>query len=373
MRRVLITVNTYYQLILAMQLKSTLLKEDYVTLLLSNHSANSESVFLRLKEEHFFDEVVYVKSKGVIHDRKWYTKCLEVIQISLSSSNQYAFYLEDVKDLHYDEFINYNLEIDTYGLFSILSNYNKKLKYSSYEEGILSYNNIFYDSKKFKFIRAVRKLFKKPTILDYYDTFYCLYPRMYEGALNTIQIPPISAKDTELKEATANVFQVKQNIDYSKYKCIYFESVYDMEGRGIGEKEIVLKIAETIGKDKVLIKKHPRSNDADYEKMGMDIDDNSAVPFEAIQLNNDLSGCVLVSAMTGSVLSVNAMLEKPSKSWMTYPLTRYKEIDSLVAFGKNVENVVSHMKALGYFEYVEIIESEDEFHKKFKELNECKV
>lgn len=370
MRRILITANTYYQLILAMQLKNTLLQQDYVTLLLSDHSNNSESVFSELREIRFFDEVVYVKSKGVIHNRKWYTKFAEVIQISLFRTNQYVYYLEDVKNLYYDEFINYNLEIDTYGLFSVLANYNKKIKYSSYEEGILSYNNIFYDSKKFKFIRKIRKFFHKPTILDDYDTFYCLYPEMYGGALNTVKIPPVSAKDTALRESVAHVFRVKQNVDYSKYKCIYFESVYDMEGRGIGEKEIVLKIAKKIGKDKILIKKHPRSTDLDYAQMGIDIDDNSAVPFEAIQLNNDLSGCVLVSAMTGSVLSINAMLDRPSKSWMIYPLTRYEEIDSLTVFAKNVENIITCMKSKGYFEYVEIIESEDEFNKKFKEMNE---
>ena len=368
MRRVLITANTYYQLILAMQLKNTLLKKDYVTLMLSDHNNNSENVYIKLKEVDFFDEVIFVKSKGVIHNRKWYKKISEVLQLSLSGTNGYEFYLKDIKNRYYDEFINYNLEIDTYALHAILATYNKNIKYSSYEEGILSYNNIFYDSGKFKLIRKIRKMLHKPTILDAYDTFYCLYPNMYEGELNAVKIPPISVGDKKLIDTTEYIFQVKKDVDYGKYKCIYFESVYDMEGRGIGEKEIVLKIAEKIGKDNILIKKHPRSDDMSYEKMGMDIDNNSSVPFEVIQLNNDLSNCVLVSAMTGSVLSINAMVEKPSESWMIYPLTNYKKIDSLVSFSANVEKVIKRMQSVGYFDYVDIIENEEEFSQKFEKL-----
>lgn len=54
-----------------------------------------------------------------------------------------------------------------------------------------------------------------------------------------------------------------------------------------------MQLAEKVGKDNILVKKHPRSTVHIFEEKGIAVDTNSSAPFEAIQLNNDMSDCIL--------------------------------------------------------------------------------
>lgn len=374
MKRILIVANQFYQLILAIQMKETLFKDDYVTLLLSNHNNSAEDVYNRLKDIQLFDETVFVKSKGELSNRNTLEKIIEIFQLSVGSKNKFSFYLNEVSELYYDEYISYNLEVDNYALYSILSEYNKKLKYSSYEEGVLSYEDFYYDSKKFKLIRMIRKILRKPAIFDYYDTFYCMYPQLYNGFLNTIKIPTISTQNRELVDVISFIFDVNKNIDYSKYKCIYFESIYETEGRSIGEMDVLLALSDAIGPENILIKKHPRSTVDTYEQLGMSVDVNSQVPFEAIQLCNDLRKCVLIGATSGSLLSVNAIVDTPSKAIMFYPITKYMKDDKLAVFVPHIGEVVAKLKNIGGFDYIMIANSIEEIISEVMDVkNESKI
>lgn len=360
MRRILIFANTYYQMILAMQMKLTIFSEDYVAFVLSDHSNHAESVYEHLRKQSLFEECVFIKSKGVIQNRSFKEKAVEFFQLIFSKKNRYSFYLENLSSLHFDELLFYNLEIDTYGIFSILAEYNKKLKYSSYEEGMLSYDNIYYDSAKFKLIRALRRGIGKPAIFDFYENFYCVYPELYKGTLKTVSIPPISCHNDKLKKMLAECFQIRADVDYSKYKYIYFESIYDTEKRGIGETPLVLEFAQRVGKENILVKKHPRSTSHVFEENGIAVDTNSTAPFEAIQLNYDLSGCTLISAMSGSVLSINSIIDMPLPVYLIYPLTEYKKYEDMSQFAAHVGQVVDQFQKAGKLKHIKVVHSMEE-------------
>lgn len=360
MRRILIFANTHYQIILAIQMKLTIFSEDDVTLAISNHSGHADTVCERLQRRAVFQNCVFVESKGMIHNRSQQEKLKEFFQIIYGKKNRYSFYLKDIENKYFDEMLFYNLEIDTYGIYSILAEYNHKLVFSSYEEGILSYENIFYDSLKFKWIRFLRRCIGKSAILDNYHKFYCVYPEMYAGRLNTVQIPQISTSDNRMQTILADIFRINRDVDYKKYKYIFFESIYETEGRGIGETEILMQLAEKVGKDNILVKKHPRSTIHIFEEKGIAVDTNSSAPFEAIQLNNDMSDCIFVAATSGSVLSVNSIVDKPSKVILFYPLTAYQNIPELCTFTQHVGDVVAAFQKKGQMRHVTIVKSFDE-------------
>lgn len=364
MRRILIFANTYYQLILAIQMKLTIFHDDYVSLALSDHSGNAENVFERLEKESFFDECVFVRSKGVIQNRGLWQKCKEVVQLSFCRENDYAFYLRELNSLSFDELICYNLEVDTYGVFSILSEHNPQIQYSSYEEGMLSYDNFYYDSIKFELIRKLRKMLGKPTIFDRYEKFYCVYPELYHGSLKAVAIPPISTEDKRLKGLVAEIFQIETSVDYARYKYIYFESVYDTEGRGIGELDFLLNFADRVGKENILVKKHPRSTVHVFEENGIAVDTNSTAPFEALQLNYDMSCCTFVSAMSGSVLSVNSVIENPSPVIMIYPMTEYEKYEDMKKFAMHVQAVIDQFQNKGKLTHISVAHTMDDLPQK---------
>lgn len=360
MRRIIIWANTYYQLLMAIQMKLSLFKEDYVHLLISNHSNRSENVYKSLREIHVFNDISYIESKGAIQKRNKKSKFKELFDLSFGKDNEFYYYLDNIEDLMFDEMISFNFEIDTYAVYAILSRYNSKLEYSSYEEGLLSYENIYYDSPKFRCIRTLRKLVGKSNITDYYTKFYCTHPELYNGKLNTIKIPDIKVEDEFIRSVLAKVFDVKSTIDYRNYKYVYFESIYETEGRSIGELDLLRALVDHVGKENILVKKHPRSTVLEYEKMGIDVDINSTAPFEAIQINNDMSHCIFVAAASGSVLTVNSMIDNPSEVRLFYPMTRYNNFPDIEKYIMHVDAVVSELKKKGSLQHVRVVSKIDE-------------
>ena len=121
MKRVLIICNTYYQLIVAIKIKETVLRNESVTLMLSDHSNGAKQVSNRLKKLNFFNEVFFVENKGIIEKRTYKERIDDFFSISFGSNNRYGYYIKDVKNTYFEEIISFNYNIDIYGLYSILS------------------------------------------------------------------------------------------------------------------------------------------------------------------------------------------------------------------------------------------------------------
>lgn len=319
-RRLLIIANTYYQLILAVQMRLTIFCKDEVILLLSNHSANSEEVLNRLSKIDFFSEAYYIKTKELIAKRNGVQKAKDFYDIILGRENRYSFYLDNVGNRRFDEIICFNYNIDIIGIYSLLYRNNSSVKVSLFEEGILSYGVVFEDNIRRKTIRFFRRALGKKDISDAYGNFYCFYPQLYSGVLSTIGVPVI-APASKCTDVLKDIFSIKESQIIYPQKFIYFSSVYDFEGGApIGELELVKKIGELVGKENLIVKTHPRDARVIYEKNGFFVDKNSTVPWEVIQLTGDFSDKVFLTATSGSVLAGSFMSAKPVKTVYLYKL-----------------------------------------------------
>ena len=320
MDRVLIIVNTYYQLILAIQMKLTVFKENDVVLLISDHSIGAERVFERLKLIEMFEQVGYIRSKGLVNNRKTTEKIGDFIDIALKRDNRYSFYLRDVTNHYFDEMICYNYHIDMIGLYSLLSQVNRDVKMSLFEEGILSYGIEFSETIGRKIIEKTRKIQGKKNVADGAYHFYCYYPKLYSGSLKPVEIPVISP-ESECSSILKKLFNLNSETLQYPQKYIYFSSVYDFEcGEPIGEFDLVKRIADLVGKDNLIIKTHPRDTRTVYRDYGLTVDKNSEIPWEVIQLSSDFSEKVFMTATSGSVLAGSFMSEKPTKTFYMYKL-----------------------------------------------------
>lgn len=319
-RRLLIIANTYYQLILAVQMRLTIFCKDEVILLLSNHSTNSEKVLNRLSNIEAFSEAHYIKTKGLIAKRNGVQKAKDFFDIILGRENRYSFYLDDIGNRYFDEIICFNYNIDIIGIYSLIYRNNISVKVSLFEEGILSYGVAFEDNIRRKTIRLFRKVFGKKDISDSYGNFYCFYPQLYSGALSVVGVPAI-ASGSECSDVLKSIFSINESQFSYSQKFIYFSSVYDFEGGApIGELELVKSIGELVGKENLLVKTHPRDIREIYEKNGFSVDKNSSVPWEVIQLTEDFSDKVFLTATSGSVLAGSFMSDKPVKTIYLYNL-----------------------------------------------------
>ena len=325
MNRVLIIANTYYQLILAIQMSKTIKKNDKIIMLLSDHSKGSDEICRRLNVLKVFDKTYYIKSKEVIYSKRTELKRLKnYIDLTFRHRNRWSFFLDEVltdtETNCFDEIICFNFGTDTYGLFSILSEYNHELRISQYEEGILSYGYIPELTFGRRIINFTRKLLRKPIVSDAMGNFYCYHPSCYNGPLNPVKVPAIS-NDSSVVEILRNVFQVDGfSLRYDK-KYIFFTSVYDFEGgEAIGEYDVVKKVANLVGKDNLLVKTHPRDMRTIYSDEEFNVDKNSAIPWEVIQLSENFGENVFLTATSGSVLAGSFMSEEPVRTLFLYKL-----------------------------------------------------
>ena len=73
-----------------------------------------------------------------------------------------------------------------------------------------------------------------------------------------------------------------------------------------------------------------------------------------------MSNFIFVAATSGSVLSINSVVDKPSHVLMFYPLTDYKKDPNLCMFAKHVETVINQFHSMDKMEHIHIIRSLNE-------------
>lgn len=308
MRRLIVS-NTYYQLLFAMQLRKTVFSDDYVAILLSDHSIGAELLVKRLSEVDFFSEIHFFRTPLKVDKRNALQRMQDYVDISFRNDNRYSRYLDDLCQDYYDELLVFNYSIETYGFYAELCKHNPQMRVSLYEEGVLSYNLIKIDNYKRRIINATRFLLNKPVISEALNNFYCFYPHLYKGNLKAIKVPQIT-KDDNFVLLLKKIFCVPDFLDY-KEKYIYLSGVYDFEGdQPIGEFELVKKIVQQVGKDNLIVKIHPRDNRNIYLEEGIKVDKCSNIPWEVMLLCGDYRNNIFLSATSTSLISSNLLFEE---------------------------------------------------------------
>ena len=356
MKRILIIANTYYQLIMALQLKKTIFWNDEVVLFLSDRSNNAKNVYDHLKNGQYFDQVKYIETKFLVNKKSIIEKASNFFENVYVSNNRYKYFFEGIDNLYFDEMVSFNIDIMIYNFFAILYDINHNIKLSGFEEGILSYNAqklVFPGAKQ---ICKIRKVFGLNPVDNAYLNFYCFFPQLYDGIFHAVKVPLIT-ENPEIIEILRDIFEIHDSDLYYPQKYIYFASVYDFEGgRPIGEIDIVRKIAKTVGNENLIVKVHPRDSRTAYTNEGIQVDKNSSKPWEAIQLLGDFSNKVFLTATSGSVLAGSFLSVYPIKTFYMYKLCDVSDNNSALVSTKNIELLVNDVSMKGVFEKVNIAE-----------------
>lgn len=350
----LIIANTYYQLIMAIQMNYTVFNNDSVTLLLSDHSQNAKSISGNLNDLHVFTRTCYIETNGIISRRSRGDKIIDFWRISFLKSNRYTSYIKQLNDLFFDEIICFNYNIDIYGLYSTLYNYNENIVVSLYEEGVLSYGVRADINYRRNIIKMARHIFGKKDITDAFGSFYCFYPSLYYGPFETIRVPHIKVNG-ECIDILKKVFNVSK-LEYQE-KYIFFTSVYDFEGgESIGEFELVSEIGEVVGKNNLLIKIHPRDTRTIYIDNGFKVDNNSSVPWEVIQLSQDFSSKIYLTATSGSVLAGSLLTDKPPRTFYMHKLCNMENNSMAKKTAENIVMLLENNDINNVFKNISIVE-----------------
>lgn len=329
MKKVLFICNTYMQLINAIQIKNSDLDhscpEKYVVdLILTDHSRNTEIIIERLRELRFFRRVKEVKIKEYTYTQSKIRDISDVVALNFGKSKKYRALLWD--DMIYDMIFSYQYEFLAYTIFDMNQEGNNQPECIFYEEGISSYADVILRNpgKRIQLTKLLRKMIPRKDISKCYHQFYCYYPECVpvEYGLECRQIATWSREDKKLKDILNYIFMYDPEKHAFPQKYIYFATSMDVDGNAVGETEIVLKIAELVGKENLLVKMHPRDNRTIYEENGLTVSGNSAVPWEVIQFNHDFTKHVFISLGSGSILNNAVVLGDDVKGYYLSPMVK---------------------------------------------------
>lgn len=346
MRRIMCLCNTYYQLIVSMQLKETLFENDNISVILTDHSCNSEKITKQLKQLNYFDNVFHIKVRELDQEKHNIIEATSTILDGITGRGTWKMLFEEVA--YFDEIIFFNLNMSTVQIFTYLIKKNPGLKCSRFEEGILSYSIYFHDGDsgnlpvRIKSIFLLRKFLGQQNLPNCIENFYCFYPNIYKGKLNPIALSQISAQG-KLKDVLYKTFMINSSKLKYKEPYIFLTSVYDFEGgESIGEFELVKQVAELVGKDNLLVKQHPRDIRNVYKEAGFHVDQNSMVPWEIVQLCFDFKNNILMTVNSGGILSSNLMINDGPKAYFMYRLCDFSGNQLAMQTIKCIEELMSN-------------------------------
>lgn len=332
-RSILILSTTYYQLILALQMRETIFKENHVSLVITDTSQNTKNVADKLSSLNFFNKVYFWQIRKKFTDKYIIWNKLQLIT-GMIHDNKLCDFLNNDK---FDELICHHTTVTEHILFAKLYKNNQNIIVSHYEEGVLSYNHMDASSFILKASCKFRKIMGKQNLQDKITKlFYCCFPEIYEGNFKSVKIPLLK-QNGKVKEIAAYIFGVETDQLKYKEKYIMLTSVYDFEGgRPIGEFELARRCKNLVGGGNLLIKTHPRDLRDAYKKDDFNVDLHSVVPWEVIQLTVDFSDKVLLTVASGSALSVNMLLENPPKTFFLY---NFCDVENNIAAKKSVDSI----------------------------------
>ena len=186
---------------------------------------------------------------------------------------------------------------------------NPSVRISLYEEGICEYCILTEKSR-------LKKLFSHFFFQSYYledcSEVYVYEPSIVKSAWDNIEPKAIPRfyDDKDLMTILNSVFgfNVEETIIY-KNRVVFLESCFDEELEY--EKyqlDMLKKVVEAVGPEKVIVKMHPRSPKDKYPENIKTIFSN--IPFEILVANMDLSDCVFVSPYSSALVNPKLILNK---------------------------------------------------------------
>ena len=319
--------NVYSQLLIAIKIRQMYCSNMQADLLLSDHSAGAENVAARLNDGNIFDNVKYIKTKHLLHGQNNTENMQDIINVFTNNVKRYKQYLPESMD--YDYIFFYNPSFLIYMIYDGCIVNGKGVQCIRFEEGLASYNDmqlpINLKSQRMRWIENGRRLRKKPLFPEITKQYMGFYPDMMNTDRDlTKKVMPLSRNDHKYLTALNIAFHYEPSETNFNEKYIYFASSCDIDGMEVGESSIVLKLADVLGRENLLVKVHPRDKRTVYAEHGLHVMENSYIPWEIFQLNGDFSEHVFITLSSSSILNACAMLGDNIESYILYPCVRGK-------------------------------------------------
>lgn len=248
-------------------------------------------------------------STGLIEhmdDLKLYRSVLDGIRDRTTYDEKVLFVREMIKSVQLPHLLPYT---DMY--INMDSNHMKVLYYALAEHGITPDVHLIEEATA-TYTRSVieplqdyvnHRKYRKNGFYRKIRDLYLFEPSCYTGGNADIPLRSLQKINTltqAQKNTLCSLYPVTPQIEE---KVIFFEGVFYGDMHLCDEYDLFTKIVERVGKENVVVKRHPRVQRDRYTEMGVKVLPNSTVPWEFMLLSQDLTGKLLISLASFTCMS----------------------------------------------------------------------
>ncbi len=303
-KRVLIIINTYFQLMTAIQI---VLKnyDNYETdFIITDNLSGYEDIARRMEGFGFAHEVFTAKSKKIAIPRDNKSR-IEAVKDCIWAKNYIKSKTKiNLNARNYDVFLFHNIDMFTYIVYAFVQKRNNNIILRRFEEGFsiyLSYNDRPYSEKIGEFIS---KILGRRSLMNNIQFVYLYHPEYltYDIPCEVKKIPLISKIDERYRKIVNGIFNYNEREAKSR-KLIIFEESFYADRTPIEDYPLFCEIINKVTPDMVSLKLHPRNTTNRFLKTKAHIFDAGHAPWEVLQLNNSYESNVFATITSGSVLA----------------------------------------------------------------------
>lgn len=310
---VLIRCETFYDLINAINIKLTLLKDVSADLVLTR-SSNFTNVFSKVEALNIF-------SKIYLSEDSWLNG-LEIKKLAATQKRQITLhpekYLisEEWQNKEYEEFYipTFTSEYHCLVYYNFYYKFKKVPKVVMYEDGTDSYsrNNATVIKDRCSACLDASVFPSKIRFENNVKAIMVYEPEICQNASNytIIPIPKISE---EIFEILTRIFDREF---LPKEKCIYLSEPFHDEFINNNEIQLLDRIAEKIGKENIIVKMHPRCSYDQFSPRGYKVLENSNIPWEIIAADKSIENKLLIAVSSTTLFSPKLIYNYNLKSIM---------------------------------------------------------
>ncbi len=351
-KNLLFCVDSAFQFIIATNLKMTLYKDEKADIIIYNSFKSAKQIYNNLNNKTVYENVYLADTVLCRTGKTWsIIKKLPKYILYLRSLVKPKVVVDEILqtnfDKKYDIFFFNGAGALPEAIFNTCKNNNPRMQVFRIEDGVSS-GMYEYGKEKGKFRvfleRFTQKMFQNYCIEDAVKGYYLSNTEIsvIRPKYKLIKSPQISRDNDELREFLNQAFDY--TADKIDEKIIFFESGAAYFENNNEEVDLVEQLCNVFEPKDILIKMHPRRKGNRYQNLGVHVSEVSSVPWEIIQLNNNMNGKIFVSIGSGALFSSDIFFGDDCYKVFLYECMKHKLKTSDKLLGNYIKKYLSITK-----------------------------
>lgn len=325
MRNLLFCVDSYYQLMVSVNLVINNYSDSNSDIVIFNTMNNAEQIAERLKTSNIFRNIFFAETylnRTVLNSNK-----LERIPKYLTYLYSMFFFTRYTKHVlnltkieKYDMFFFYGHRPLIQCLFNACKLVNSEIECYRIDDGMGTYTrewNMPKPKTRINIEKMMNRINGFKPIEEYVKGFYVPDGELINYKVNYRLIELENYSNPLLVKTLNEIFNYTYNFDEFEGKQLLYFGVY---GKEWVDRDIyyLKQILEVVPREKILIKVHPREKIDPYAQLGIDVMKQSTAPWELFMINWQCPSMIFAAQISSAIITSKTIFKRQGIDFYLY-------------------------------------------------------